>query len=223
MLCLGLDPSLTNYGWAIHDTEAPVGTLTRCVARGRFQTPSKMEFIDRFVHQRDALSALFEQHKIDKVGIEFPVFDEFRSETMYGLFLFSCEALKKAKVDVVFWTPLQAKAHARETIVRPQGWPMDKPDMVEAATADCAARMNHNEADAYLVGRLAARFWLYYDNHLDDADLTKTERQYFSKVHTFVRGKRAGKTVRSGMIFRENDRFFPWSTSQEESTNGSKE
>jgi len=36
MLVLGLDPSLTNYGWAVHDTDAPVGTPERCVARGRF-------------------------------------------------------------------------------------------------------------------------------------------------------------------------------------------
>ena len=148
-----MDPSLTNFGWAIHNTNAPVGDASRCLGRGRFRTPAKMEFIDRYVHMRESLRALINEHQPDKVGLEFPVFGNLWSEGMYGLFLFTIEALKKEKCDVVFWSPLQVKAHARDTIDRPKGWKMDKVDMCEAAKVDAAGgRWNHNEADAYPCG-----------------------------------------------------------------------
>ena len=121
MRVLGLDPSLTNYGWALHDTDAPVGDLSRCLGRGRFRTPVKMEFIDRYISQRESLRELVRRLNPDKVGIEFPIFDDLWSEGMYGLFLYSCEALKLEGSDVVFWTPLQVKAHAREFLGRPPG------------------------------------------------------------------------------------------------------
>ena len=217
MLVLGLDPSLTNYGWAIHNTDAPVGTPERCVARGRFRTPAKMEFIERYKSQRESLRALIREYKPDRVGIEFPVFDNLWSEGMYGLFLYSCEALRAERMDVVFWSPLQAKAHARDTLDRPKGWKMDKVDMVEAAKKDAGpGRWNHNEADAYLVGVLAARFWDFFDGRLKEGCLTPTEARYFIKVHTFTRGKRAGKTIKKGVIYRESDRFFRWSQLRDE-------
>ena len=221
MIVLGLDPSLTNYGWALHDTSAPVGTPQRCVARGRFRTPAKMEFIERYKAQRESLRALIREHQPDRVGIEFPVFDNLLSEGMYGLFLYSCEALRAEYMDVVFWSPLQAKAHARDSLDRPKGWKMDKLDMCEAAKLDAAGgRWNHNEADAYLVAVLAGRFWDFYDGTVDEGGLTPTEARYFTKVHTYVRGRKEGKTVRKGVIYRESDRFFMWSRlrDQEENT-----
>tara|TARA_B100001094_G_C18181904_1_gene801407 strand:- start:2318 stop:3013 length:696 start_codon:yes stop_codon:yes gene_type:complete len=218
MLVLGLDPSLTNYGWAIHNTDAPVGTPERCVARGRFRTSSKMEFIERYKAQRESLRAVLREYRPDRVGVEFPVFGSMFSEGMYGLFLYSCEALRDECMDVVFWSPLQAKAHARDTLVRPKGWKMDKVDMCEAAKKDVGGgrAWNHNEADAYLVGVLAARFWDFYDGNLKEGGLTPTESRYFTRVHTFVRGKKAGKTIKKGVIYRESDRFFIWSRLRDE-------
>lgn len=213
MKVLGLDPSLTNFGWALHDTEAPVGTPDRCLSRGRFQTPASMEFIVRYMTQRDRLAALIREHKPDKVGIEFPVFDNLFSEGMYGLFLYSCEALHTEGCDVVFWSPLQVKAHARETLGRPKSWVMDKVDMVEAAKTDAGGKTwNHNEADAYLVARLAGRFWHLHGALLTEDALTLTERKYFTEIKQFVRGKKAGQEERRGVIYREDDRFFLWST-----------
>lgn len=217
MLVLGLDPSLTNYGWAVHDTDAPVGTSERCVARGRFCTSAKTEFIERYKAQRESLRAVVREYKIDRVGIEFPVFDNLWSEGMYGLFLYSCEALRAERMDVVFWSPLQAKAHARDTLDRPKGWKMMKQDMVEAAKLDAGpGRWNHNEADAYLVGVLAGRFWDFYDGRLKEGGLTPTEARYFTKVHTYVRGRKVGKTIKTGVIYRESDRFFRWSQLRDE-------
>ena len=178
MRVLGLDPSLTQFGWAIHDTDALVGTPARCVARGRFRTPAKMTFITRYMFMRESLRAVLQEHKPDRVGIEFPIMDALWSEGMYGLFLYSCEALH--------------------------------------------AEWNHNEADAYLVGVLAARFWDFYDGRLEIGGLTETETRYFTKVHTFVRGAKAGKTIRKGMVYRESDRFFLWSRLRDEEINDGK-
>ena len=171
---------------------------------------------------RESLRAVIQEHKPDRVGVEYPIMNAMYSEGMWGLFLYSCEALRAEGMDVVFWSPLQVKAHARDTLDRPKGWKMDKIDMVEAAKADCAARMNHNEADAYLVAVLAARFWEFHSGILEEGGLTETESKYFTKVHTFTRGKKAGKTIKKGVIHRESDRFFMWSQLRDEEINDGK-
>ena len=213
MICLGLDPSLTNYGWAVHDDGHPVGTTARCQARGRFQTPADMTFVDRYIAQRESLRALIKQHKPDRVGVEYPVLGSSYSEGMWGLFLYSCEALKTEGCDVVFWSPLQVKAHARESLARPKGWVMDKKDMIDAAVKDAGgSKWNHNEADAYLVARLSARFWRLYQDDPIEGGLTPVESKYFTEVKQFIRGKYAGQEKKTGVIYREDERFFLWST-----------
>ena len=208
---LGLDPSLSNFGWAIHQTSA-TGSF-RCVARGRYSTPANMVFVDRYIFMRESLRELIRLHNPDKVGIESPFFGGSYSEGMYGLFLYSNEALKLERRDVVFFSPLQVKAHARESLKRPAKWEMKKPDMVAAMKADLGVptAINHNEADAYLVGRLAGRFWLYFEGHLPEDELTSVEMDLFTRTHTFQRGKHAGQTEKTGLIYREEDRFFRWS------------
>lgn len=221
MRVLGIDPSLTNYGWAVHDTEAT--GLARCPVRGRFRSLASTLFIDRYIGMREDLRALVREVRPDRIGLEFPVFDNLFSEGMYGLFLYTCEALKAERCDVVFWSPLQVKAHARDSLGRPPKWQMMKPDMVEAAKVDTGGKgkWNHNEADAYLVGRLAGRFWSFVEGGLTEADLTATERKYFAGVHTFTKGKRAGEEVRSGVMYREDERFFRWSNNDSTDDGGS--
>ena len=208
MIVLGLDPSLTNFGWAVHDT-----ALDACVGRGRFQTPASMVFIDRYINLRESLRGLIQQTKPDRVGLESPIFNELWSEGMYGLFLFCCEALRIEGQDVVLFTPPQIKAHARLSLGRPKGWSMKKPDMVEAVknVTGEKKRWNHNEADAYWAALVASRFWLLYDGVIQPGDLTKVEAQQFMLVKTYQRGKKAGITEKRGIIHREDDRFFLWS------------
>lgn len=172
-----------------------------------------MEFLDRYMAMREWLREKLREFQPRAVGIEYPVFNDLWSEGMYGLFLYSCEALKLEQQDVVFFSPGQVKVHARHHLERPKGWKMMKPDMVEAAKADTGGRgrWNHNEADAYWVARAASRFWALYDGEIDEGDLTAPERHQFLKIHTFQRGKRAGKTVKRGIIHREDERFFLWS------------
>jgi len=207
---LGLDPSLTNFGWALHDSEA--AGKARCIERGRFQTSSKTLFTDRYCDLRESLRALLQRTGVLRVGVEYPVFNDLYSEGMYGLFLYTCEALRLEKRDIVFFSPMQVKAHARLSLGRPPNWKMLKPDMVEAAKVDAGGKgtWNHNEADAYLVARTAARFWSLFDGSLTEEDLTVPEKHQFASIHTFKRGKRAGETVHRGIVYREDERFFQW-------------
>ncbi len=221
MRVLGLDPSLTNFGWAVHDTEA-VEDWGICPERGRFQTSSKQLFVDRYIEMRANVRALVQKLGITRVGCEYPIFNDLWSEGMYGLFLFTCEALRLAQVDLVFFSPPQVKAHAREFLQRPKVdgklWVMGKGDMVEAARDSTGGKgkWNHNEADAYWVARSAARFWQLLDGVIGEDDLTRPERRQFKRIHTFQRGKRAGKTVKSGILYREDERFFRWAGDSED-------
>jgi hypothetical protein len=171
-----------------------------------------MLFVDRYIEMRERLRELVQEVEPDRVGLEFPVFNNLWSEGMYGLFLFTCEALRIEKQDVVFWSPGQIKAHARDSLGRPKGWTMHKADMVKAAQQDAGGgRWNHNEADAYLVARLAARFWLLHDDEIRERELTKNERRFFLDIKKYIRGKKAGRTERKGVMYREDERFFIWS------------
>lgn len=218
MLVLGFDPSLTSFGWCLHDSNG-VGT-NRCVERGMFHSTSKTLFIDRYTEMREKVRLLIERmgatYGVVKLGQESPVFGESYSEGLYGLFLYTCEALRSSKVDVVFFSPGQGKAHASAFLRRPKGWKMGKPDMVEAAKADCGGKgtWNHNEADAYWIARSAARFWQFHDRSLKPESLTPAELKQFTEIHTYQRGKHAGETVEKGLLYRENERFFCWSTEE---------
>ena len=209
---LGLDPSMTNFGWALHDTDGP----DRCLSSGRFQTSSKTLFIDRYVDLREQMTALLHrmksEHGIIRVGCESPVFGESYSEGLYGLYLYNCEAMRSVGVDVVFLSPGQIKEHAFHFLKRPKGWKMNKPDMVEAAKLDAGMtkNLNHNEADAYWAARIAGRFWQLHAWALSMDELTPTERRQFGLIHTYSKGKKAGDTERKGILYREDERFFLW-------------
>lgn len=215
MRVLGLDPSLTNFGWAVHDSKAE--GAARCPTRGRFQTSSKMLFVDRYIQMRTQLRELIRTVQPDRMGIEYPVFGDLWSEGMYGLFLYSCEALKAEGQDVVFFSPMQTKAVMREVLKRPRVggklWKMHKGDMVAAARADTGGkgRWNNDEADAYACARLASRFWQLHDGLITEADLTPVELRYFLDIKRYVRGKKAGKEEKKGLMYREDERFFIWS------------
>ena len=206
MKVLGLDPSLTNFGWAIYDGDT-------CVGRGRFKTPASMQFIDRYIFMRESLRMCIQEHQPDKIGVEYPVFNNLWSEGMYGLFLYTSEALKLEKKDVVFFSPGQIKAHAKHHLNRPKSWKMLKPDMVEAAKSHSKTkgRWNHNEADAYWVGVCSYRFWLLLGDQISEKDLTEPEKHQFTKIHTYKRGKKMGTIEKKGILYRESERFFLWS------------
>lgn len=211
MITLGLDPSMTGFGWCVHDSQAE--GVARIVARGVFATSPRQIFVDRYVQLRESVSGLLVTYpQVEAVGVESPPFGALWSEGLYGLFLYVTEAIRRHKKDVVYFDPTTVKMLAKgDPKARPGK--MTKGDMVDAVKADTGlrGRLNHNEADAYLIGRSAARFWEFLGGIVTEEELTPAEWQAFAKVHTFTRGERAGQTVRQGAVYKENQRFFRFS------------
>ena len=52
---------------------------------------------------------------------------------------------------------------------------------------------------------------MFFNGETKEEDLTVSEYRAFAKIHTFVRGKRAGETVKLGAVFKKNQRFFRFS------------
>lgn len=221
MITLGLDPSLTGFGWCIHRSDVP--GLARVVAKGHLSTAAKDIFVTRYIALRGLLMQLLTDHpQIQAVGVESPPFGESYSEGLYGLFVYVCEAVYLHRKDVVFFDPQTVKRLVRMDGKIRRGT-LDKRDMVEAARIDTGilkGRFNHNEADAYHVARFAARFWEFVNGELTEEDLVPSEKNAFYKVHTFKRGAKAGQTIITGLAFRENARFFRFSQIPQEVPNG---
>ena len=208
MLVLGLDPSLTNYGWALHETTAK--GVKRCVSRGRHQTSPRMLEVLRYMEHREHVERLVRELTPDKVAIEYPVFNELYSSGMYGLFLYTFEALYHVRADVVFLSNSSTKAVVRRYLDRPKGWgEITKQDMIEAAKKHTGpGRWSSDEADAYWIAVLGGRFWEHLGGAVSEDDLTDYEKKLFTEIHRPMRGRFAGKTLKKGLRYRQNDRFF---------------
>lgn len=211
MITLGMDPSITGFGWCVHDSNAT--GPARVVAKGVFKTDAKAIFVTRYMWLRQSIIDLLGRFpQVEATGVESPPFGELWSEGLYGLFLYVNEALYTLRKDVVYWDPVTVKMLVKvDPSVRKGA--MFKQDMVEAAKEDTDIRKawNHNEADAYHIARFAARFWGLYRGDILDTDLTPAEAHAFLKIHTFSRGKHAGETKLDGALFKENKRFFRYS------------
>jgi len=208
MITLGIDPSLTGFGWCVHDSAA-LG-VKRILASGVISTRSSEVYVTRYIALRSTLAALLDHYPVEAVGVESPPYGELFSEGLYALFVYVNEAIYVSRKNVVYFDPSTLKMLAKMDPKIRRG-AMDKPDMVAAAKAEVGVKLNHNIADAYIIGRSAARFWELDSGVLTQDELTPAELRSFSRTHTFSKGHRAGQTVRDGLIFRENDRFFKFS------------
>jgi Holliday junction resolvasome RuvABC endonuclease subunit len=214
MITLGLDPSLTGFGWCVHDSRK-VG-VERVVAMGRFSTSPKSLWVKRYVDLRESVRSLLTRYLIvEAVGVESPPFGELWSEGLYGLFLMVNEAIWSCRRDVVHFDPSTVKMLAKGDPSLRKG-KMFKSDMVEGAKADTGIpRWSSDEADAYHIARFAARFWMLFRGEIQEADLTPSETRAFVRIHTFSRGERAGQTVKFGTLYKEGQRFFRFSQLEE--------
>jgi Holliday junction resolvasome RuvABC endonuclease subunit len=209
MITLGLDPSLSGFGWCVHDS-SKLGA-ERIVQSGVVSTSPKTMWVKRYVDLREEVRKLLDRYLIvEAVGVESPAYGELWSEGAYGLFLMVNEAIWSKRKDVVHFDPSTVKMLAKGD-PRSRKGKMHKSDMVDAAKAETGRRLNHNAADAYHVARSAARFWMLFKGQITEADLLPAELHAFTRIHTFVRGKRAGVTVKHGAIFKEDQRFFRFS------------
>lgn len=210
MITLGIDPSFTGLGWDIHNSSV-VGP-GRVIAKGVIGTPSSRPFVWRNMHQREFVASLLSDHpEIEAVGCESVALEESYSEGMYGLFVCINEAVFKARKDVVYFDPLRVKLLAKGDPKIRKG-SMDKSDMIEVCHADTGiSKWNHNEADAHIIARSAARFWDLYHGRITDEDLTPSERQTFLNIHVQKKGRRKGQEVRKGILYKEGQLFYRWS------------
>ena len=209
MITLGLDPSFSGFGWCVHDS-SKLGA-DRIVKSGVISTPPQVMWVKRNTDLRDEIAKILDRYLVvEAVGVESPYSGDFWSERAYGLFLMINEAVFSRRRDVVFFDPSTVKMLAKGD-PRVRKGKMSKGDMVDAAKAETGIRLNHNAADAYHIARSAARFWMLYHEQITEEDLLPAERNAFTQIHTFVRGKRAGQTEKMGAIFKENQRFFRFS------------
>ena len=214
MITLGLDPSLTGFGWCVHDS-SKLGS-ERIIQSGVWSTSSKAIWVKRYADLRENVAKVLDRFLIvEAVGVESTDFGDYWSEGAYGLFLYVNEAIWSRRKDVVHFDPSTVKMLAKGD-PRVRKGKMHKSDMVEAAKSETGVRLNHNVADAYHVARSAARFWMLFKGQLTEADLLPAELRAFIRIHTFVRGKRAGETEKIGAIFKEDRRFFRFSQYQPE-------
>jgi len=164
------------------------------------------------MYLRSAVGKVLDTYpEIEAVGVESPPFGESYSEGLYGLFLYVNEAVMMRLKNVVYFDPLRVKLLAKMDPSVRKGT-MDKRDMVDAARQDTGIeKWKHDEADAYIVARSTARFWDLHAGRITESELTPAEDQVFRSVHTFTKGRKAGKTVGRGVLFKEGDRFHQFS------------
>jgi hypothetical protein len=72
-------------------------------------------------------------------------------------------------------------------------------------------RFSEHEADAYFIGKIGLKYyqWLFLKK-FSDQDLTEIEQHLFCGKHTFVKGIKKGITEYTGIIYKENERFYDY-------------
>jgi hypothetical protein len=126
-------------------------------------------------------------------------------------------SLEDRRLDTVLIGNTQTKALVRRYLGRPGDWSISKFEMKKAAqrlTGE-AKGWTGDSADAFWVGYLAARFWLFRQETLTRKDLSPYERKVFTEIKRFKRGKKAGTEKKVGLLHRENEKFFLWSDEPE--------
>jgi Holliday junction resolvasome RuvABC endonuclease subunit len=205
MIVLGLDPSLTGYGWTIIDTEKEGRPMLRDY--GTWKTDASVFMPRRYRFLADSLdTALRDNPDIDFVGIEHPPYAASYALGLYALYMYSIEVLMNHRKPFVYFMPTQLKAFVR-SVLGDKG-KMFKSDIKDAMKKllndEWEGRLNNNVADAFIMAYHAARFKNLLDGNLTEKDLTEKEAQAFTKTTK----KRNGKVSKTGLIFKEDEKFF---------------
>lgn len=208
MRVIGLDPSLSSYGWCILDAETDDSISV--VDRGRFMTGAHWIEIQRYLHLRACLREVVLRYQPRAAGLETPYFGGSYSEGLYALFVTNQEVLYRNGIDTVYFAPTQLKKLAMDDPKRTGK--VFKSDMINAAkTTSGIAVWNADEADAFHASRFGARFWHLVSDDIKEKDLSKVEESVFLNRHSFIRGKKAGITEENGIFFKKMKRWFPFS------------
>jgi len=204
MRALGLDPSLTSFGWCVYDSSAPTGPR-KLVASGHEGTLNDLVPVARFMHARSLVESLLRRYKVDVVGIESPAYDGGPFQTAhFGLMMFAMEPVFERRKDLVLFDPTTLK------FVSAGKSDASKADMQKAVQLDRMSPdlVQSDESDAYLVAKNAARFKMLWAGELSPDDLTPLEQRVFLQRmrQPSKSSKRPAKRV--AHVFRQNSRFF---------------
>jgi|WetSurMetagenome_2_1015567.scaffolds.fasta_scaffold109788_2 Holliday junction resolvasome RuvABC endonuclease subunit len=203
MRSLGLDPSLTGYGWCIYDSDATLGSH-RLVISGHEGTLKGTIPVTRFIHFRSMVADLLTRFRVDVVGIETPVFNSGPFMTdHFGLMMFSLEAIFNARKDCVLFDPTTLK------LLSTGKSDASKQDMQKAVQLDRMTTdlVQSDESDAYMIARFASRFMMLKNCTISPDELDENEQQIFLRRSK----KKNGGIKHTAQIFRENSRFYEFS------------
>lgn len=207
MIVLGLDPSLTGYGWCLIDTEKEGDA--QVLDYGVFKTVAKTYMPRRYRYLAESLDEVIRTcgYDIDWVGIEHPPFNASYSLGLYALYMYTWEILMDHRLGFVYFLPTQLKAYVRSVL--DDSGKMFKSDMKDATKQllndEWAGRLNHNVADAYLVAYHAGRFRKLVDGDLTESDLTEKEAQSWTRT---IKRRKTGNIDKVGTIYQEDDKWF---------------
>jgi hypothetical protein len=201
-LVLGLDPSLTDFGWSLVRYTSD-GSDPQLVASGRWKTAANMPEPVRYLYQRERLNALLREHPdIAWVGTETPAFGRSYSEGMYALYVQVQQAVWHHRKRFVLLGIATLKSMGSLHLPGYTGV-MDKPEMIKAATrilgASCPSKLNHNIADSVVAGWTTWRFARLAEGDLSPETVTTKERA--SLVGTQSKSSK-------GILTREGERWF---------------
>ncbi len=207
MRALGLDPSLSAFGWCVYDSAAELRPR-RLVASGHEGTLSDLVPVARFMHARSVVDSLLRRFDVDVVGIESPAFDGGPfTTTHYALMMFALEPIFERRKDCVLFDPTTLKLMSTGKSAA------SKADMQKAVQIDrmSTEMVQSDESDAYHVAKGAARFLMLWRGELSPEDLTEHEQRVFLK-----RVKKPKKASRAPVrkmahVFRQNSRFYEMS------------
>jgi Holliday junction resolvasome RuvABC endonuclease subunit len=186
---LGLDLSMTSAGWFLQDDR-------KKLTFGSFKTkPGDGIDIKRLMLQRDRIVNLFNEYKIDHIGIEQPFLRSFNTEKLYALHQFILEVCYTRHIKVVYITPAQIKTYV---IGNPKAGKNEIIFKTKKVLGITNQRINDDECDAYWISVLTKKFWQLYYGEIKEEDLTDSEKFIFVK----------SKSDKPGLIKKKNESFF---------------
>lgn len=211
MISLGLDPSLTSYGWALHNSEET--GKKRLISSGHDGTPSTTVPVVRFIQFRNLVKKIISKEpNVEIIGIESPAYSGGPFQSIhFGLMMYAFEACFEERKDIVLFDPSTLKFLAKEKKLNKTK--MEKFDMQRYVQLDTlnSKSIDNNEADAYIVAKFASRFLKFKRGEIQPTDLTENERSVFLERKKKVKTLSGSKIKRIGHIFRENSRFYEFS------------
>jgi Holliday junction resolvasome RuvABC endonuclease subunit len=186
---LGLDLSITSAGWFLQDDK-------KKLTYGSFKTkPTDGIDIKRLMLQRDRIVNLFNEYKIDHIGIEQPFLRSFNTEKLYALHQFILEVCYTRHIKVVYITPAQIKTYVTGSPTSGKNEIIFKTKKILGLTNQ---RINDDECDAYWISFLTKKFWQLYYGEIKEEDLSDSEKFIFIK----------SKSNKPGLIKKKNESFF---------------